>query len=420
VAAGGALTPLLDPMGHPFTTGNLIVGGFFWRLHTNSTSWAICTLLLGFELVAIAWQRGRVSLAGAAAVALALVAPTSETTFCAAVAALPLTALVKTAMDGKRSWRPLALGFGAALGAAALAPLLGGVLATFLATGSASHQAHVVFNREHLGAVPSWNFGGHFGDPAWVDILSFRFLQDAGPLPLLALPAGIVAVRHRAWPVVAAAATAVALVAASTAFTLTRYPGNMFRLLSASVGLGGLAVGYALAIVLRGLPVGGARRAATAIAVAFAMLLVVAWPLSWAGLTCCGRSFPWPHSDAGPVTDAGAVSWLRKNTSFRDAVLTLPAGRSDVEASGQVYPFGSFVGGRPEYAAEARAALAGPDLGALERMGIRYLYVSEAEIEPAQRAVAKQAMADGRAAVVWSDPRRARFLLRIGPERINR
>jgi hypothetical protein len=416
LAAGGALAPLLDPMGFPFTTGNLIVGGFFWRMHTNSTSWAASTLLLAVELGTLAWQRRRVATAVAAAVALALVAPTNETLFCAAVAALSLTAILKAAVDRPLSWKPVLAGVGVALGAATLAPFLGGVLATFLSTGSASHQARVVLNREHFGAVSSWNFSGLFGDPPWIDILSLRFLQDAGPLPLLALPAGVLALRRRAWPIVAIAATSVVLLGASTTFTLTHYPANMFRLLSASVSLGGLAVGYALAIALRSLRPAANRRAATALAALATMVLVAAWPLSWVGLTARGRGLPWPRENGGPLTDASAVGWLRSHTSFKEAVLTLPPGRSDIEASGQVYPMGSFVGGRPEYAERALAALAGPDLGALQRLGIRYLYLSEADLAPAQRGIEQRAVNEGRAAVVWRDADRGRLLIKMTGE----
>lgn len=412
-AVGGALAPLLDPMGYPFTTGNLIVGGFFWRLHTNSTSWAVCTLLLASELMALCWERRRWGPALAALPALALVAPTNETTFCAAVAALGVATLLKAAIDRRRPAFALLSGLGVTVGGAALAPLLGGVLATFLSTGTASHQAAIVLNREHLGSVPSWDFAGLFKDPPWIPILSGRFLQDVGPLPWLALPAGLLALRRRAWPLVIVAATAVVLLLASTTFSLTRYPANMFRLLSASVTLGGMAAGYALAVLVASIQRRRVRAAMAALGVVAVLFLVAAWPLSWVGLTCCGRDFPWPKRNGGPMTDGGVVEWLKRNTSFREAILTLPAGLPHVEPSGQVYPMGSFVGGRPQYAEQARAALAGPDLEALRKMDVRYLYVSEPDLDVTQRAVLKRATDEGVVSPVWVDAARGRKLLRI-------
>jgi hypothetical protein len=158
---------------------------------------------------------------------------------------------------------------------------------------------------------------------------------------------------------------------------------------------------------------GGARVAATVAAAAVVGLLVAAWPLSWVGLRCCDKVWPWPKANGGSWIDGPAVEWLKENSGFRDAVLTLPPDRLAIAPAGQVTPKGNYLGARPEYHQKAIAALAMPDIDALAEMGVRYLYVLEKEASPEQLAVLATAARQQRVTRVWADGSRGSAILRI-------
>ncbi len=395
---------LMNPLGQPFTTGNTIMGGFFWRLHTNSTTWPTCLLLLATDTL---WrgvrERAQSAFAPAFAIAallLALVAPGSETMLCAGLAGW-LIAYACTMAKREAIERQAVIRFAlAGLAAALLAPLMGGTLASFFATGSASHQARIALNLAHFGAVPSWNAAQWFADPPWLPLWSWRFLQDAGPVPFLLLPALILALRQAKPQLMTITCVALTALIAATTLTLTQYPANMFRLVNHAVVLGALPVAAIFAALCE------RHRFTRWLAVMVLLLLISAWPLSFAGLyQRQGNRFPWPNRAAARAAlDESAIAWLRANTDFRDGLLPLPLDRWDVLAAGQAHPLGSFVGGRSEYHARAQHAAEQLDAASLAAAGIRYVYAIRANLPEATRTRLDEAVREGGLKLQWQSP----------------
>lgn len=369
---------LMNPLGYPFTTGNVIVGGFFWRLHANSSTWPFCLLLLGIELL---WRGARdtrpLLFLIPAALLLAMVAPSSETMFCVGIAGVlagvALARLGRTAL----SWRRVSLLVLVAVAAIALAPFMGGVLRSFLQTGSASHQAKILVNTQHFGSVRSLDFVPFFRDSPWLPIFSWRFLQDAGPVPWLLVPVLSLAAWRSAWRMSCLALVALAGLVAATTFTLTQIPHDTFRLVNHATVIGAIPVGAFLGELVTNVRVNRVRLLFVGLLTTVVATLVTAWPLSHLGINRVRDRFAWPTQlEFATVYDERAIGWLQTRTNFQDGIVTIPLERWNILGSGQTTPTGSKHSGGPEYRGKAQAAVSRFDLRALSALGVKYLYVA--------------------------------------------
>jgi hypothetical protein len=401
---------LMNPLGQPFTTGNTIMGGFFWRLHTNSTTWPVCLLLMATDALWRGVKERAVSAFILAAVLLALVAPGSETMLCAAVAGWLAAAMMwwaaRRAALPERTFGWFTL---ATVLALLLAPLMGGPLAAFFTSGDASHQAHVLFNRAHFGSVPSWNAAEWFADPPWLALWSWRFVQDAGPVPWLLLPVLGWTLWRTQPRLLTLSFVALAALTAATTLTLTHYPANTFRLVNHAVVLGALPVGAACATWAE------RRRATRFLLIGVLLILSAAWPLSFVGLyQRQGRHFPWPtYAASRQALDEAAINWLKNHSDFRDGLLPLPLERWDVLPSGQTHPLGSFVGGRADYAPRAQRAAEKLDRESLAAAGLRFVYVVRAALSPAAAARLTEAETQGWLQLRWQSPTAERAIYEV-------
>lgn len=398
------------PLGWPFTTGNIAIGSFVWRVHGNSMAWAMCAAFLTVDLVDRAVRTRRFELAVAGGVALAVLAPANETLFAVIAAGTAAVPLKQWIIERKLTLRPVLLTAVTGLVGIGLVLFTGGVLKTFLLSGSATHGASIIFKWDQFGSVASWNFGGFFPPRAdgRVPIFSQRFLQDVGPVPFLLFPAYVwICARSKKGDgaLVHVGASAIIALVLGSAMTLTKYPENTFRLVNLCVVLGAIPAGAAFAT----LPGEGGPRVlrvvATAITLAVIGFQVSSWPLIHLGIRANQPTARWtPPRDGGDKVDRAATDALMRGSSYRDGVLSIPYDSWAVLASGQFSPFGSFVGDRDEYRTKSKQAVADIDLDLLAELDVRYLYVERTKATAAQLRRIDKLVSSGKLAVFWQSP----------------
>jgi hypothetical protein len=399
---------LMNPLGKPFATGNVIIGSFAWRVHGNSMAWAMCCAALALDLITDG-RRPRAVLAGAA---LAALAPANETLFCAVVAGIVALPFAQALVDRKLDGRRLAASTAAAAIGVAGVVVTGGVILSFLSSGDVTHQDRLMWNRA-FGTVATWDFGAYFRDPGMrIPIVSLRFVQEAGLVPLGALVAGPLWLwRRRSLPSVWFLAGLAAL-AASTLITLRVHPGNMYRLVSVCVVLWAIPVGAALGEAVKSPGPRWRRRAILAAASGATLLAVSNWPLFHVGIAASRPAMrPWPPAEGARATDGRACEFLRDHTRFDERVLPIPVESWGVLASGQWTPTGSWAGARPRYREASRLAAASLDAALLDELGIEYLYVDEARAGAALAKI-RALVGEGRLVEVHRDAERRTAIYR--------
>jgi hypothetical protein len=395
------------PLGWPFTTGNIAIGSFIWRVHGNSMAWAMCAAFLTVDLLDRAMRTKRFELAIAAGVALAVLAPANETLFAVIAAGTAAVPLKQWIIERKLTLKPLLLAAVTGVLGAGLVLFTGGVLKTFFLSGSATHGASIVFDWSQFGTVASWNFGGFFppGPDHRVPIFSQRFLQDVGPVPFLLFPAYVwICARSKKsdGALVHVGASAIIALFLGSAMTLTKYPENTFRLVNLCVVLGAVPAGAAFVAA----PGQGGPRVLRAITTTVTLLviafLVSSWPLIHLGIRANQPTARWyPPRDGGDRVDRDATDALMRRSSYRDGVLSIPYDSWGVLSSGQFSPFGSFVGDRDEYRKKSKEAVAELDLDLCAELSVRYLYVDRRKAKTEQVRRVDQLLRTEKLSVFW-------------------
>jgi hypothetical protein len=394
---------LMTPLGAPFTTGNIAIGAFAWRVHGNSMAWAMCIALLSLDLMDKAATRSSWTCAVASGVALAVLAPANETLYCSvAVAAVALPAvqwIVRRRLDWCAVARAAAL-LGVGIG---MVFLTGGVMQHFFAEGSTTHGATAILNWGNLGTVASWDFGGFFPNTGRVPMLSWRFLQDVGPVPFLAIPALVWSIRGKHQLFLLMLVAGFAALAASSLITLTMYPANTFRLVNLCVVLCAIPVGAWLIAVATAVTRPAFRRSALVLVATVVTLSVVNWPLLHLGVASAYTRHRFPPLTC-PQDDVDGMKYLRDHTPFDAPILSIPHGNWAILGSGQASPFGSWVGGDVGYRELSARATKNLDIGLMSKLRVRYLYVDRTGTSPAQTRRVDELATNRTLREVWRGP----------------
>jgi hypothetical protein len=369
-----AFAALMNPLGEPFTTGNVAVGSFLWRIHGNSMAWAMCLALVIVVTAVDSIRFGRARETALAGIALAALGPANETLYCALLVAIGVLPFAASTFA-----RRVALGFYVravtivAVGVAGVF-FTGGVMETFFKEGSATHGAEALLELSNLGTFASWNFGNRFPASSRVSFWSLRFAQDVGPIPYLTIPALIWACLGRRAVLFTLCVAALAALLASSVVTLSRYPENMFRLVTLAVVLGALPVGVWIGSSVASIRSTALRRVGAALAGLLVIASVTNWPLLHVGILASPGASVFPAA-SWPADDSEAIAFLKQHTRYVDRVLAVPHESTAVLNAGQASPLGSFVGGNEIYRTLSRQAATRLDLAAICTLKIDYLYV---------------------------------------------
>lgn len=408
---------LMNPLGFPFSTGNISVGPLAWRVHGNSMAWAMCLALLVCDLFERAFRNRRFELAVGAGIALATLAPANETLYSSIATGIGLVSVLFWLRQRKIDWPQAALATLVLSIGLLLVFFTAGVIKTFLLKGSATHGASLMINWKNFGTVASFNFGGFFppGPTGRVPIFSLRFLGDVGPLPFLLIPALVWWVLRSEWLAVHFAASALIALFFSTALTLTRYPENTCRLVNLCVVLSAIPIGLALATLPRTLKGKVARHVAVAAVGTLLLLCIVSWPLLHVGVMATatyGKKL-FPPADGGHLYNLAAIDFLTENTKFDEGVLSIPYRSWAVLGSGQCAPTGSYVGGLEEFPRDSSKAVEAVDLDLFRKLGARYLYVESAGASDRQRHRIARLSAAGELQQIWVAPDQASVIYKL-------